>query len=77
MAVIRRKRLTDGLAERQFKKLLMWTTKCTTLNFDGRFSEQIHGVGMDSLITPAFAHIFMNYMIKKRKLSTTGRIFSL
>ena len=34
------------LTKRQFKNLLVWTTKRTTLNFNGSFYEQIDGVGM-------------------------------
>ena len=45
----------------------MWTTKGTTLNFNGSFYEQIDGVGMESLIALAFADIFMNYVIEKAK----------
>ena len=56
-----------GLNKRQFKNLLMWTTKRTTLNFNGSFYEQIDGVGMESPIALAFADIFMNYVIKKTK----------
>ena len=55
------------LTKRQFKNLLVWTTKRTTLNFNGSFYEQIDGVGMGSPIAPAFADIFMNYMIEKTK----------
>ena len=45
----------------------MWTTKRTTLNFNGGFYEQIDGVGMGSPIAPAFADIFMKYKIEKTK----------
>ena len=43
------------------------TTKRTTLNFNGSFYEQTDGVGMGSPIAPAFADIFMNYVIEKTK----------
>ena len=43
----------------------MWTTKRTTLNFNGTFYEQIDGVGMGSPNAPAFADIFLNYVIEK------------
>ena len=56
-----------GLTKRQFKNLLVWTTKRTTLKFNGSFYEQIDGVGMGSPIAPALADIFMNYMIEKTK----------
>ena len=56
-----------GLTKRQFKNLLVWTTKRTTLNFNGSFYKQINGVGMGSPIALALADIFMNYMIEKTK----------
>ena len=56
-----------GMTKRQFRNLLVWTTKRTTLNFNGSFYEQIDGVGMGSPIAPAFADIFMNYVIEKTK----------
>ena len=56
-----------GLTKRQFKNLLVWSTKRTTLNFNGSFYEQIDGVGMGSPIALAFADIFMNYVIEKTK----------
>ena len=51
-----------GLTKRQFKNLLVWTTKRTTQNFNRSFYEQIDGVGMGSPIAPAFADIFMNWV---------------
>ena len=36
-------------------------------HFSGSFYEQIDGVGMGSPIAPAFADIFMNYVIEKTK----------
>ena len=57
-----------GLTKRQFKNLLVWTTKRTTLNFNGAFYKQIDGGGMGSPIAPAFADIFMNYVIEKTKM---------
>ena len=56
-----------GLTKRQFKNLLVWTTKRTTQNFNRSFYEQIDGVGMGSPIAPAFADIFVNYVIEKTK----------
>ena len=56
-----------GLTKRQFKHLLVWTTKRTTLNFNGSFYQQIDGVGMKSPIAPAFDDIFMNNVIEKTK----------
>ena len=43
------------LTKQQFKNLLVWTTKRTTLNFYGSFYKQIDGGGMRSPIAPAFA----------------------
>ena len=54
-----------GLTTRQIKNLLVWTTKRTTLNFNGSFYEQIDGVGKEFPIAPAFADIVMNYVIEK------------
>ena len=52
---------------RRFKNLLVWTKKHTTLNFNGSLYEQINSVGIGSLIAPAFADIFINYVIEKTK----------
>ena len=51
-----------GLTKRQFKNLLVWTTKCTTLKFNGSFYEQADGIAMGSPIALVFADIFMSYM---------------
>ena len=56
-----------GLTKRQFKKLLVWTTKRTTLNFNRSFYEQTDGVGMGPPVAPALADICMNYVIEKTK----------
>ena len=56
-----------GLTKRQFKNLLVWTSKRTTLNFNGSFYEQIDRGGMGSPIAPVFADIFMTYVIEKIK----------
>ena len=61
------KKKVYGLTKRQFKNLLVWTTKRTTLNFNGSFYEQIDGGGMGSPIAPVFADIFMTYVIEKIK----------
>ena len=53
-----------GLTKRQLKNLV-WTTKRITLYFSGSFYEQIDGIGMGN--HPAFADIFMNYVIEKTK----------
>ena len=65
-----------GLTKRQFKNLLVWTTKCTTLNFNGSFYEQADGVAIDSPIAVAFADIFMNYMwLRKQKSLMRNRSY--
>ena len=56
-----------GFTKRQFKNLLVWATKCTTLNCNGSFFKLIGGVGMGSPIAPDFADIFMNHVIEKTK----------
>jgi len=55
------------LTKRQFKNLLVWSTKRTTLNFNGKFYEQTDGVAMGSPFAPAFADIFMNRVIKQTR----------
>ena len=54
-----------GLTKRQLRTLFVWTTKRTTFNFNGSSYDQIDGVAMGSPIAPAFANIFMNWVIKK------------
>ena len=54
-----------GLTKRQLRTLLAWTTKRTTFNFNGNSYDQIDGLAMGSPIAPAFADIFMNWIIEK------------
>ena len=54
-----------GLTKRQLRTLLVWTTKRTTFNFNCYSYDQIDGVAMGSPIAPAFADIFMNWVIEK------------
>ena len=54
-----------GLTKRQLRTLLVWTTKRTTFNFNGNSYDQIDGLAMSSPIAPAFADIFMNWVIEK------------
>ena len=48
----------------QFRKLLNWTCRTTTLQFDGKFYHQIDGMAMGSLLAPAMADIFMNWLVE-------------
>ena len=55
-----------GLTKRQLRTLSVWTTKRTNFNFDGGNSyDQIDRVAMGSPTAPAFADIFMNWIIEK------------
>ena len=58
-----------GLTKQQLRTLIVWTTKCTTFNFNGNSYDQIDRVAMGSPIAPAFADIFMNWVIEKRQNS--------
>ena len=53
-----------GMNKRQFRKLLNWTCKTTTLQFDGKFYHQIDGMAMGSPLDPAMADIFMNWLVE-------------
>ena len=53
-----------GMNKRQFRKLLNWTCKTTTLYFDGKFYHQIDGMAMGSPLAPAMADIFMNWLVE-------------
>ena len=53
-----------GMNKRQFRKLLNWTCKTTTLQFDGKFYHQIDGMAMGSPLAPAKADIFMNWLVE-------------
>ena len=50
--------------ERQFRKLLNWTCKTTTLQFDEKFYHQIDGMAMGSPLALAMADIFMNWLLE-------------
>ena len=65
-----------SLTKQQFKNLLVWTTKHTTLNFNGSFYKQSDGASTGSPIAPAFADIFLNYVIEKtKKLNVQPDVF--
>ena len=53
-----------GMNKTQFRKLLNWTCKTTTLQFDGKFYHQIDGMAMGSPLAPAMADIFMNWLVE-------------
>ena len=50
--------------KRQFRKLLNWPCKTTTLQFDGKFYHQIDGMAMGSPLALALADIFMNSLVE-------------
>ena len=53
------------LTKRQLRTLSVWTTKRTTFNFNSNSYDQIDGVAMGSSTAPAFADIFMNWIMEK------------
>ena len=58
-----------------FRKLLLWATTNSTLQFNKRLYKQIDGVAMDSPLAPALADIFINWHLgevqKKPNISFT------
>ena len=54
-----------GLNKSRLLKLLSWSTKNTTIQFNNKFYKQLDGVAMGSLIGPLLADIMMNYVIDK------------
>ena len=59
-----------NLNKRRLKTLLNWAASSTTLQFQGKYSEQVDGIAMGSPIAPMLADIFMNYVIEEA-LSTS------
>ena len=53
-----------GMNKRQFRKLLNWTCKTATLQFDGKFYHQFDGMVMGSPLAPAMTDIFMNWLVE-------------
>ena len=66
-----------GMNKNQFKKLLNWTCINGTLQFNGKFYQQIDGVAMGSPLAPAFADIFMNWVLDEisKKSTTSFKIY--
>ena len=50
--------------ERDFKKLLNWTCKATTLQFNGKLFHETDAMAMRSPLAPAMADIFMNWLVE-------------
>ena len=50
----------NGLSKKQFDKLLKWTCKKTTLQFNQNCYHQLNGLAMGSTLAPAMADICMN-----------------
>ena len=52
----------NGLSKQQFDKLLKWTCKKTTLQFNQNYYHQLDGLAMGSPLAPAMADICMNWL---------------
>ena len=66
-----KKALFHGLTHSQFKKLLIWTTKKTTLQFNNRYFKQINGAAMGSPFAPLLSDVCMNWLIdQSQKIET-------
>ena len=59
--------LLHGLTKAQFKKLLTWTTKTTTFQFNKQYYKQTNGVAMRSPLAPLLADLCMNWIIDQTK----------
>ena len=59
--------LFHGLTKGQFKKLLIWTTKTTTFQFNKQYYKQTNGVAMGSLLAPLLADLCLNWTIDQTK----------
>ena len=55
----------NGLNKSRLLKLLSWSTKNTTFQFNNKFYKQLDGVAMGSPIGPLLADVMMNYVIDK------------
>ena len=51
----------NGLSKKQFDKLLKWTCKKTTLQFNQNYYHQLDGLAMGSPLAPAMADICTNW----------------
>ena len=66
-----KKALFHGLTHFQFKKILIWTTKKTTLQFNNRYFKQINGAAMGSPLAPLLSDVCMNWLIdQSQKIET-------
>ena len=54
-----------NLNKRRLKTLLNWAASSTTLQFQGKYYEQVDGIAMGSPIAPMLADVFMNYVIEE------------
>ena len=52
----------NRLSKKQFDKLLKWTCKKTTLQFNQNYYHQLDGLAMGSPLAPAMADICMNWL---------------
>ena len=64
-----KKGLFHGLTHSQFKKLLIWTTKKTTLQFNNRYFKQINGTAMGSPLAPLLLDVCINWLIDQSQKS--------
>ena len=54
-----------NLNKRRLKTLLNWAASSTTLQFQGKYYEQVDGIAMGSPIASMLADVFMNYVIEE------------
>ena len=59
--------LFHGLTKPQLKKLLIWTTKTTTFQFNKQYYKQTNGIAMGSPLAPLLADLCMNWIIDQTK----------
>ena len=55
----------NGLNKSRLLKLLSWSTKNITFQFNNKFYKQLDGVAMGSPIGPLLADVMINYVIDK------------
>ena len=66
-----KKALFHGLTYSQFKKLLIWTTKKTTLQFNNQYLKQVNGAAMGLLLPHYSQDVCMNWLIDQCQNITT------
>ena len=66
-----------GMNGKHFKKLLDWTSKNGTLQFNGKFYKQVDWVAIGSPMAPAIADICMNWLLVEvcKKTNASFKIF--